>query len=82
MFIEFVSQLSIIKIRMEKNLILILIVILQLNYMHCATNSCSTSPCKNGATCTPVNATSYNCSCADNFSGTTCSICNNRYPLY
>lgn len=35
----------------------------------CGENPCSSAPCHNGATCKPLDAESYACTCPDSFTG-------------
>nr|XP_018901101.1 PREDICTED: agrin-like isoform X3 [Bemisia tabaci] len=38
----------------------------------CGENPCSSAPCHNGATCKPLDAESYACTCPDSFTGVQC----------
>lgn len=42
------------------------------NGVHAGTNPCVSAPCLNGATCTNITATTFNCTCVPGWSGTTC----------
>jgi hypothetical protein len=59
---------------------------IQYNYAHCrrripaAGNTCFSSPCKNGGTCTNNGAT-FSCSCASGFSGPQCTQPSFAYQL-
>ena len=53
-----------------------IIEIFQNYYQLTDSDPCSKNPCLNGATCNIVNITKYTCSCAVNFSGNVCQICN------
>ena len=61
---------------MSKYLVFIAI-LFQVYYINCATTTtvCTTNPCKNGGNCTVLTSSTYNCTCAPNFSGATCNKC-------
>ena len=43
------------------------------NYCQFANNPCLKQPCRNNATCKALNATSFVCNCAENYTGTVCN---------
>ena len=57
-------------------ILLLSIALVEMGFIEGATTSCSTNPCLNGATCSPLTATTFNCTCAPNFTGNKCETCN------
>ena len=45
-----------------------------LNISRLGVDPCASQPCRNGATCRPVNGNSYQCICPPGYSGADCSI--------